>query len=355
MTRGAAHRAESPEKTTATPRKAPASTRSTRHTSPAKSTRRSASPTKSRRSASPTKSSATPSKVRRKLQKTSIAPPEELQPVNEQDGSEDGTDESESAAAEGKVDASAETNGSRGRVRRKRSYEEVAEEGAEPKSVSKHVRKRSRESIGEVEDKLEAPAEGEEMVVPKDVQDIKDSRTEEDMDNTGYNAVDKVNDPALTPPPEPENAGKGPISAANGDLESTSAPTETPSKIKATDSARTSPGTKRTREEFTKDDEPDVILAPTEPAKVAVTDDSVNNTIGTDVVQDVKEPESKRTREEITTKTSAEVTQIEAPELSSKRSEVCRNWRSVRTLLIVNRYSLAAASPTHPPNLPSVH
>lgn len=118
--------------------------------------RRSNSPrsTTSSRQASPIKANGSPSDgegrirpTRKKLAKTSIAPAEPLAPVEEVPGrpSLDSTSEAGSVADE---DITAKTNGTRGRLRRKRSFEDVADElnGEKiPGSAVKPKRKRSRD------------------------------------------------------------------------------------------------------------------------------------------------------------------------------------------------------------------
>ena len=326
-TRGAVRRSMSPEKI-ATPKGPSASTRSTRHTSPSKT---------SRRSASPTKPKATPSKVRRKLEKTSITPAENLQPIGENAHSEDGTDDSGSVKADEKEATTEETNGARGRIRRKRSFDEVAKEvenEEEEKAASKHSRKRSKEHVNGDEDTASA-ADLEKDVLTNGAIESK-AGADEEVPTTSEaqvivdKVVDMVNDPALTPPPEAEDAGKGAISAAGEPpavAEAQTTPTKTDEKAaEATRSAQTSPKGKRSREEYDQDHKVEVIETPTEPAKVADVEgkhDAAPKVVATPAGE---EPGSKRTREDDPESVS---TMAQSTELLEVPATVCQDIPSL--------------------------
>ena len=318
-TRGAIRRSMSPEKI-ATPKGPSASTRSTRHTSPSKS---------SRRSVSPTKPKTTPSKVRRKLEKTSIAPAENLLPIGENTHSEDGTDEAGSVKADEKDTTTEETNGARGRITRKRSFEEVAKEVEieEEKIASKHSRKRSKEHVGG--DEIRAEAGSEKDVVTNGSTESKAGADEDASISTAHaiveKVVDMVNDPTLTPPPEAEDTGKGAISAAY-EPPAVKNPHTTPTKTyeKAagtTSSAQTSPKGKRNRAEYDEDYKVEVIETPTEPAQVADVEgkhDAATTEVATPLGG---EPGSKRAREDVP---DSIPTEAQPAEITGTPAEVCQ-------------------------------
>jgi len=339
----------SPEKI-ATPKGPSASTRSTRHTSPSKI---------SRRSASPTKPKATPSKVRRKLEKTSITPAEDLQPIGENAHSEDGTDDSGSVKADEKETTTKDTNGARGRIRRKRSFEEVAKEvenEEEEHAASKHSRKRSKEHVNGDEDAAKA-ADSEEDVLTNGTIESK-AGADEEVPRTSEaqvivdKVVDMVNDPALTPPREAEDTGKGAISAADEPpavAEAQTTPTKTDEKAaEAIHSAQTSPKGKRSREEYDEDHKVEVIETPTEPAKVADLEakhDAAPKTVSTPAGE---EPGSKRAREDVPDSASTTAHSAELPEVTAN---VCQAFRACLSNTDEIRSPPLVASPTHLRNL----
>jgi hypothetical protein len=316
----------SPEKL-ATPKGPSASTRSTRHTSPSKT---------SRRSASPTKPKATPSKVRRKLEKTTITPTENLQPIGENAHSEDGTDESGSVKADGNDAPVEDTNGVRGRIRRKRSFEEVAKEvenEEEEKAASKHSRKRSKEHVNGDEDAA-GKTGAEKGVLTNGTAESQPAEDEHDPTTTAPavmdQVVDMVNDPALTPPPESEDTGKGAISAADEPPAVAQAQT-TPTKsdeqeVKSTSSAQTSPRGKRSRKEYDEDNKVELIETPTEPAQVADVEHKHDAATKGVATPSGEEPGSKRAREDVPDSVPTTAESTEPPEVSVK---VCQDNSSM--------------------------
>jgi len=254
--------------------------------------------------------------VRRKLKRASIAGPgpaskhatilERKDATIEEEPAKNGGDEQAS-------DANAKVGESRGRVQRKRSFDETGEDDAQgilARNASKHIRKRSRD-LSESREDIEGLKEDPSIKTPETADSSTTSSN--DLKTTSSKAEVLGNS-------TPEMVKASTLDTAVPPVTSTSTHQEPSLSTPVTATApskpaqvSTSPGSKRTRDQVEKDDESAVEAKANGPAVVA-------NGPASAPADVVPEPKTSKPLQDISKSEDEKLTEVATPKVASRPS-----------------------------------